>query len=209
MLRGHLDSVTSLGYLEGWAFDEDNPMRAVDISVLKDGNVIASGTAMLFRKDLSDAGIGLGWCAFRLKLSAPAESAESGIFQLLEHTSGISLLKTSKLPFSMDGELPLASIGALVNSDPTIIQGIWQLRQCEGILMQFLRRHGVDAYIDAAYAYILGRAPDHGGHVQYARHLRQATLSPVGVLEALADTDEFRSTARQLAAPKSRAFPFV
>src|ERR1700683_3089046 len=107
MLRGHLDSITSLGYLEGWAFDQENPMRALDISVLRDGDEIASGIAMLFRKDLSDAGIGLGWCAFRLGLTVPAEGIEPGTFQLLERTSGESIVETSELPFSTDGELPL------------------------------------------------------------------------------------------------------
>jgi hypothetical protein len=33
-------------------------------------------------------------------------------------------------------------------------------------------------------------------------------LTPVGVLAALEDSDEFRSRSRQLAAPNSPTFPF-
>jgi hypothetical protein len=110
---------------------------------------------------------------------------------------------------SIDGELPLSSVSLLVSADPTIIEGLWQLRQCENVLMQFCRRHGVEKFIDAAYAYVLGRAADQAERLQYSRCLRQGTLGAVAVLEALGDSEEFRSKVRQLAAPKSPAFPFV
>ena len=108
-----------------------------------------------------------------------------------------------------DGETSMDSIEALTAADPTVISGLWQLRKCEQLLTEFMRLQGVDAFLDAAYAYVLGRAANDAGRALYTRAIRQATLSPVGVLEALGDSDEFRNAVRRLAAPNSPAFPFT
>jgi hypothetical protein len=209
MYRGYIDSVTSLGFVEGWAFDQDDPIRIVDVGIRADGEVLAGGFALGFREDLMSAGFGLGWCAFRLRLEVPIERVRDRSVELIERNSGALISSREELPLIADGEVPATSIGILVEADPTVIKGLWQLRKCESVLMHFIRRHGIESFIDAAYAYVLGRASDHGGRMQYTRCIRQATLSPVGVLEALGDSDEFRSKMRQLAAPKSPAFPFI
>jgi hypothetical protein len=206
--RGHIDSVTSLGFVEGWAFDQDNPAATVEVAIQVDGELRAWGYALRFREDLMTAGCGLGWCAFRLRLNAPADNVGEGRFELIERRSGAVITSRKDVPLIADGEVPATSIETLTNADPTIINGLWQLRKCESLLMHFIRLHGVETFIDAAYAYVLGRAADHGGRVRYTRCIRQASLSPVGVLEALGDSDEYRSKIRQLAAPKSSAFPF-
>jgi hypothetical protein len=209
MYRGYIDSVTSLGFVEGWAFDQDDPTRTVNVGIRVEGEVIAGGFALLFREDLMSAGFGLGWCAFRLRLEVPIERVRDGSVDLIERHTGALISSREKLPLIADGEVPATSIGILIEADPTIIKGLWQLRKCENVLMHFIRRHGVETFIDAAYAYVLGRAADHGGRLQYTRCIRQASLSPVAVLEALGDSDEFRGKIRQLAAPKSPAFPFI
>jgi len=209
MLEGHLDSITSRGFFEGWALDQDDPIRALNVSVFGNGTEVASGLAIRFRKDLMDIGIGLGWCAFKLRSTLTLDNVATGTYELVESRSGKKILDRTNLPVSIDGELPLSSVSLLVSADPTIIEGLWQLRQCENVLMQFCRRHGVEKFIDAAYAYVLGRAADQAERMQYSRCLRQGTLGAVAVLEALGDSEEFRSKVRQLAAPKSSAFPFV
>lgn len=209
MLRGHIDSITSMGFIEGWAFDQDNPIRVVEVAVHINGEERAWGCARRFRDDLMNSGCGLGWCAFRLRLDMPIEPIGESLFELIERSTGTLIFSRGELPVIVDGELPLTSIESVVSEDPTIIKGLWQLRKCEHVLMHFIRKHGVETFVDAAYAYVLGRAADHGGRLQYTRCIRQATLTPVGVLEALGDSDEFRSRLRQLAAPKFAAFPFV
>jgi hypothetical protein len=209
MYRGHIDSVTSLGFLEGWAFDQDDPTRSVEVGIRAQGEVLAGGFALGFREDLMNASFGLGWCAFRLRLEVPIDRVRDRSVELTERNTGALISTTEELPLLSDGEIPATSIGILVEADPTIIKGLWQLRKCESVLMHFIRRHGVQTFIDAAYAYVLGRPADQNGRLQYTRRIREATLSPVGVLEALGDSDEFRSKIRQLAAPKSPAFPFI
>ena len=209
MFRGHLDSITSLGYVEGWAFDLDKPAVPLEVSILWDGVQVAWGLAHRFRKDLMLAGFGLGWCALRLRLEIPIEQAQRGVMRLIERPSGTDMFMAKDLAVIPDGEPSMDSIEALTAADPTVISGLWQLRQCEQLLTEFIRLQGMDAFLNTAYAYVIGRPGDDAGRAFYTRALRQATLSPVGVLEALGDSEEFRNAAGRLAAPNSPAFPFT
>jgi hypothetical protein len=209
MLRGHIDSVTSLGFVEGWATDPESPTRTVNVVIRANGAEVARGLALAFREDLMNAGLGLGWCAFRLRLDARDNGKPTGLFELVEGDTGDVMCSTHDLPFRVDDAAPLTSLESLVSADPTVIGGLWQLRKCEALFTHFIQRRGIETFIDAAYAYVLGRAADPTGRLQYTRCIRQANLSPMGVLEALANSDEFRGKNRQLAAPKSPAFPFV
>jgi hypothetical protein len=208
MLRGHLDSITSLGYIEGWAFDPMKPASPLEVSILWDGVEIAFGLAHRFREDLMWAGLGLGWCALRLRIEIPIEQAQKGVVRLLERRSSADIFVATDLAVISDGETSIESIDAMTEADPTVIQGLWQLRKCEQLLTEFIRLQGVEAFLDAAYAYVLGRAADDAGRALYTRAIRQGSLSAVGVLEALGESDEFRSAVRRLAAPNSPAFPF-
>jgi hypothetical protein len=209
MLHGHLDSITSVGYVEGWAYDSENLTHALEVSVLAAGTEVAWGLAHRFRQDLMNAPCGIGWCAFRLRLEAPIESLRTiRPWRLLERSSGREIHANNGVAFSEDVEVALTSVEELTQADPTIISGIWQLRCCDGLLMQFIRQHGVDEFLSAAYAYVLGRPADEDGLALYSRHIRHATLGPIGILEALADSDEFASRVRKLPAPNMPSFPF-
>ena len=209
MLRGHLDSITSLGYVEGWAFDPEKPSSPLEVAVLWDGVEVAWGLAHRYRQDLMLAGIGLGWCALRLRLDVPIEQAQKGIVRLVERSSGADIYVTQDLPVIPDGATPVDSIEALKAADPTVIGALSQLRQCDPLLTDFIRVKGVDAFLNTAYAYVLGRPADEAGRANYSRAIRVAALTPAGVLEALGDSDEYRNAARPLAAPNSPAFPFT
>jgi len=208
MLCGHLDNVTSSGYIEGWACDTADPSVALEVGVSLNDTEVARGLAHRFREDLMNADYGLGWCAFRLRLDVSPVEIQSGPVSLRRRASGDTLFTAGKIAVIDDGESPTDSLERISRSDPTIIQGIWQLRKCEQLMMQYIRRHGVDAFLDAAYAYVLGRAADPSGREQYSRCIRQASLTPVGLLETLEDSDEYRSGFRRLAAPNSPGFPF-
>ncbi|OGS95975.1 MAG: hypothetical protein A3H31_03240 [Gallionellales bacterium RIFCSPLOWO2_02_FULL_57_47] len=55
------------GYFRGWALDRNRPLRKLSIEISQVGQVIAYGIADQFRRDLAEAEIGDGCCAFILK----------------------------------------------------------------------------------------------------------------------------------------------
>lgn len=208
-LRGYLDALTSSGYFEGWALDDGRPLRALPVAVRRDGEVIARGVAHRFRRDLMESGCGTGWCAFRLRALVPAGDLPHTVLTLVAADSGAELHVNPTISCIQDEEKAVDSVESVCALDPTVLAGVWQLRACERLLMGFVRRHGVDQFVRTAYIYVLGRPADDGGLAQYGRAIRLTSLSPVGVLEALADSDEFRAQARPLAAPNVLGFPFA
>lgn len=209
LLRGHLDSLTSSGYFEGWALDESRPLWALPVAVLKDGQEIASGLAHRFRKDLMETYCGTGWCAFRIRAQGPADDLPLSTLTLIDRESGRELQANKAIACVPDKEWAADTVERICAYDPTVLEGVWQLRACEKLIMAYIRKHGVEQYVRMAYVYVLSRPADDGGLVQYGRQIRQASLTPVGVLEALADSDEYRSQPRQLIAPNALGFPFA
>jgi hypothetical protein len=156
-----------------------------------------------------EAGCGTGWCAFRFRIDPRIEGNLVGPIQLLDRRSRVVLHALEKMTTIQDTEVPINTVDALTSTDPTLISGVWQLRGCEQLLLKFIRTHGVEAFVRAAYIYVLGRDADDSGRAMYSRCIRQSTLSPVGILEVLADSEEYRSRTRQLGTPNSSTFPFV
>jgi phytanoyl-CoA hydroxylase len=65
-IAGHIDRVDQ-ELIEGWVLDRDNPSQRLSLEVLAGSSVLGQCTADLFRKDLSEAGIGDGHCAFSFR----------------------------------------------------------------------------------------------------------------------------------------------
>lgn len=208
-MRGYLDNLTSSGYLEGWAFDPKNPLKPLRVAVLADGVEIARGLAHRFRRDLMESDCGAGWCAFRLIVEGAVERLPQITLTLIERDTGTELHVNRSISCIVDAETRVDSLEVLCACDPTTLDGLWQLRGCERLVMAYIRRNGIEQFVRAAYTYVLGRPADDGGLLQYGKLLRQGRLTPVGVLEALADNDEFRSQPRKLVAPNALGFPFV
>jgi hypothetical protein len=208
-MRGYLDNLTSSGYLEGWAFDPANPLKALRVAVLADGFEIARGVAHRFRKDLMESGCGTGWCAFRLMVEGSVEHLPRITLKLVERDSGGELHVNRSISCVVDAERAVDTLEVLCACDPTTLDGVWQLRGCERLIMAYIRKNGVEQFVRLAYTYVLGRPADDGGALQYGKLLRQGRLTPVGVLEALADNDEYRSQPRRLVAPNALGFPFA
>ncbi len=69
MLKGHIDALTSNGFIRGWAFDTEAPSTPLRVMIVGSaGEVIAEGLAHHYRDDLVAAGCGIGWCEFRLRV---------------------------------------------------------------------------------------------------------------------------------------------
>jgi hypothetical protein len=67
VLAGRVDEMRN-GKVYGWAYNSDNPEEHLEVTVNRGGDVVARGSANLFRKDLPDAGIGKGDHAFEISL---------------------------------------------------------------------------------------------------------------------------------------------
>ena len=208
VLRGHLDAITTTGYVEGWAYDENSVGRPLHLEVLHNDEPIASGLAHLYRSDLVDAGCGTGWCAFRFRFEGSIARLRTGPYLLHEMRSRTRFCETYDLRVLEDGGDEIPSVDALLDDDPTVAVSVEQLRGCSEIFNRYIQAQGVDAFVRRMYSYILNRPADAGGAVLYATHIRRATLTAFQGAQAIADSDEYRSRRPSLAAPTSPGFPF-
>jgi len=209
MLRGYVDGIASCGYIEGWALNSEAPLDPLTVAVLDDkGSELAWGLAHHYREDLCAAGLAAGWCGFRLRGAVPASRLKQRALTLVDRSSGAAIVRRYSVPYAQDPDIELSTVAEIVAADPTMTPSIFQLKGCDEILGAFLRERGVDTYVAAAYAYVLGRAVDPSGLASYGNLIRENTLTPFQLLAVLSDSDEFRSRPRLLAAPNSVGFPF-
>jgi Domain of unknown function (DUF4214) len=209
MIRGHIDALTSAGYILGWAFDTEAPTTPLAVGVAdRAGYVIGAGLAHLYRKDLAAAGHGYGWCAFRLRADSVSKIRQTAL-SLIEIRLRTPITHAEKVNYLQTSVEDLTNVEQLLLSDPTVVQSIEQLDGCEALFREFVLAQGAEAFVRAAYIYVLGRSVDPTGLKHYVRLMRGGALSPLRLLKALAESDEFRSRPRLLCVPNSSAFPFI
>jgi hypothetical protein len=94
-------------------------------------------------------------------------------------------------------------------TDPTVARSVEHLRGCEPLFTQYIRSRGIDAFVRAAYLYMLGRPTDEDGMRVYGSRLRRGTHNPFELLQILAMSDEFKVNRTELTAPTQASFPFL
>jgi Domain of unknown function (DUF4214) len=209
MLKGYLDAVTSSGHIEGWAYDSESPSSPLTVSIIADdGRELGQGIAGNFREDLLNAGHAAGWCAFRIKLTRSTTGIRSFGLVSIDRSAQPSLVLHQAVPYVVSEEAPIRTVADLVAADPTQIGSLDQLRGCDDLFNRFVKAQGIDAFVRAAYLYLLHRPADASGHMAYKKHLRSKKVTPYGLLLAIADSDEYRSRSRQHFAPTNSGFPF-
>jgi len=209
MLKGYLDAVTSSGHIEGWAYDSESPLSPLNVSIIAhDGRELGQGMACSFREDLLNAGHVAGWCAFRIKLTHSTTGILSFGLVVINQQAQPSLVLHQAVPYVVREEAPIRTIADLVTADPTQIGSLDQLRGFDSLFNAFIKAQGIDAFVRAAYLYLLHRPADASGHAAYKKYLRSKKVSPYGLLRAIADSGEYRSRPRQHFAPTNPAFPF-
>jgi hypothetical protein len=209
MLRGHIDSLTPSGLVEGWAYDETRLLAPLAVAVLTaKGEEIASGYADLFRDDLALAGAAYGWCAFRLGLSVSPETAAGHPLRLVEGATRAVIFE-GEAALGEDSAQEIQDLDALLASDPTVLTSAEQLESLSPVLDAFVAAQGVDAFVGAAYLYVLGRCADPSGLVSFGRLIRTRRLTPYAALLTLAEGPEFGARARTLIPPNRPGFPFL
>jgi hypothetical protein len=207
VLKGHIDALTTADFIEGWAVDDSRPGLHVEVIASEDGRA-AEGRAHLFRGDLADAKLGLGWCAFRLRVQPYANTLRRQVLTLRDVETETVLHVVESCPMRDDLDVPCTTVQEAIASDPTVISSLAQLRGCEGLLASFVTRRGVGEFVRGAYVYVLGRPVDQTALASYGRMLRTGAITPFGLLSVLADSDEFRARPRQLASPNATGFVF-
>ena len=210
MLRGYLDAVTSSGHIEGWAYDTQSPFSALQVAIVaEDGRELGRCLACGYREDLLQAGYAAGWCAFRTRLTESPTGIRSFGLLALDNGASSNLIAYQSVPYVVREETPIQTVSELFASDPTQIGSLEQLRGCNELFSAFIKLKGVDAFVRAAYVYLLARTADPSGLAAYRRLLRSKKVTPYGLLLTIANSDEYRSRIwRQHCAPMMRAFPF-
>jgi uncharacterized protein YceK len=107
-----------------------------------------------------------------------------------------------------DHEPGVSVLEEVIASDPTLVRSIAQLSGCNTVFADFVAAQGVQAFVRAAYVYILGRPADASGLATYSALLQDGLLPPYELLKALHESEEFRSMPRLLIAPSEPGFVF-
>jgi hypothetical protein len=176
--------------------------------VADDQRELAQGVAHGFRDDLADAGCAGGWCAFRVRLDAPAAGFRLQGLTVAQRNTRASIVRRESIPYLVSEERPIRTLVDLIASDPTLIKSLTQLRGCNKLFADFIRVKGPDAFVRTAYAYLLGRPADISGLRGYRNHLRAGMATPYELLLLMTDSEEYRGRPRQHCAPTTAAFPF-
>lgn len=209
MPRGHIDSLTTSGLVEGWALDDSRPLTPLAVAILdRSGAEIASGDAAVWREDLAQASHGYGWCAFRLALGAPPEAVSGQVLRLVAVETRAVLFEGAAA-LRNDGLHEIDDLDALIATDPTLSPSIERLESLASVLDAFLVTQGVEAFVGAAYLYVLGRRVDPSGLASFSDRLRTRCLSPYGMLLSLAEGPEFVARNCRLVPPNRPGFPFL
>jgi hypothetical protein len=207
MLKGHIDALTSNGFIRGWAFDTEAPSTPLRVMIVGSaGEVIAEGLAHHYRDDLVAAGCGIGWCEFRLRVETISRLRRIKLI-LVEALTKTPIFQTLSIEYVETPSNAITGIEALLLDDPTMARSIDQLKGCDSLFRDFILQRGVEAFVRATYVYVLGRPADFSGLRHYTRLIRSGDLKPFDLLAALADSPEFRSRPRLLGAPNSATFP--
>jgi hypothetical protein len=209
MLRGHLDAIVSTGFLRGWAFDTAAPCAPLTVSILADeAREIAWGIAHGYREDLVRAGCATGWCAFELRLDEWPVRRPWSALSLIRRSDRSVITQTRALRLVETADKHVDTLEELIAEDPTHIKSLAQLRGCKKLFDDFIASRGTEAFVRAAYVYLLARPADASGLKSYATHLKAKKVTPYELLLTIADSEEYRARPRRHSAPSVAAFPF-
>jgi len=209
LLRGAIDAITTGGRVRGWVSTPADPTRRITVALARGASdVVGLGFADQYRDDLAEAGIGLGWCAFDVRTElSPAELRKTEL-ALIEVEQRAVVCVASDVEIIPDPTPTIRDLSEISACDPNYFTDLNRLRACDGLMRRFLMARGIEAFLSAAYIYVLGRAADRSGLETYGRLLRGGRLTPIEALFLLSDSDEFRGRVRTFVSPKSPSFPF-
>ena len=95
IVQGFIDSIDGL-YINGWAFNPKNPEEKIELIVIVDEKIVATGIADRYREDLKQAGIGNGEHAFSIKIPNEYADGKEHIVKIVTKKYGQKLNGSDK-----------------------------------------------------------------------------------------------------------------
>ena len=138
----------------------------------------------------------------------PASPLRNTPFELVDKRSDRRIHRAEEIRYAADREAGPGVDEDAARLDPFVLTRLAQLQGCADLFEAFIRARELNAFIRVAFIYMLGRPADPEGVVIYAKMIEEGALFPFELLELLADSGEYKSDPRPLAAPNSPAFPF-
>ncbi len=207
-LHGNIDGTSPEGFIFGWAW-RAGTLERCHVRVLSDGRPVAEALADRFRRDLLEAGIGLGFCGFVARAQKPLAPGPH-LLQLLEAKTETPIGREVRI------EIPASAAEKTANARLALPhpQTIWSDEDVLAHLAQFNlaahhRRMGTLRFIDVTFRYVLGRWADEVGLNAYARELDSGALSPEQFFAALLRSKERKANPKPLPSPFDYRFPFT
>jgi hypothetical protein len=122
--RGHIDGLEHRGdagwVLIGWAHDQANPDKLLEVEVVDGSKVLAVGLTGEFREDVKNAGIGDGYCGLTIPLS-PDSLGDRQEYDLALKIAGTGIAITRPIAIRKS-----AFIGYIDGYDDGVLRG-WAL----------------------------------------------------------------------------------
>lgn len=208
MYRGRIDAVTLSGFVVGWAYNTDAPTSPSLMGVFdENSSMLAYGLTHHFRDDLATNGCGIGWCAFRLRVTRSISRRRLTLV-LVDLVTKQEVHHSADTPIIADDSDAITSVQELIMQDPTKMSDVSQLSGCRSLFTAYIARNGVDQFVRAAYFHVLGRPADRAGTKHYSDLLRAGQITPIALLGALVDSEEYRKLPRLMSSPSSPEFIF-
>jgi hypothetical protein len=142
MLRGHIDTITC-ERVEGWAADEADPDRAVDISVYVDGRKVAQATCDRPRRDLEQTGqYGAGDHGFRYEFAEPLPAGTITRVAVVFCENGCPLARGEWVLYA-DGRSDVVAPDVPRGDEPLMMPAPRDPRALFELLSWYSERHGL------------------------------------------------------------------
>jgi hypothetical protein len=208
LFHGAIDKVSSTGYVEGWVASKKHYFEAVAFCVVCDGKPIGTGIANRFRADLLSRRIGHAWHGFRVRINGLQDPPKLLTLSLVELKT-LSLISAVQLSCPKAFRVSRLDVDELLSDANLEVEEISSLKLAEPTFDDFIRRNGVEEFVDCAYCYVLGRPADPSGREHYAKLISSREITPLAFLAALFDSDERRDSRWPVLAPSDPGFFFA
>ena len=205
---GVIDAISPTECVEGWAISNQNQFAAVSVCMLWKDKPIGVGIANRFRADLVTAGIGHGWHAFRIRIEHKFDAQRTQRLSLIELKT-TSLITVAELPCPETFTRTPLKLNAVLDDTGLEVTDISSLTLTKPAIDAFIAQHGVDAFVDCGYCYILGRPADPEGHASYAQLIATGKMAPLTFLATLFNSAERRESRWPVLAPSDPGYIFA
>lgn len=208
--EGGLDGFTRDGFIAGWAC-RSGVIARHRVQVLWQNEVIGEAIADSYRRDLLQAGKGLGHCGFFARLRRPLPPGEHMFSLRIPHDAPAAAVEIGDLPPLLlpaaperRAMLPASPRARESWSDDDILTHLAQFdlaRQCQSM--------GCARFVDVVYRFILDRWADENALGLYPPILEKASLTPDAFFSIILTCDERKGSAKPVPSPFDYRFPFA